>query len=149
MEKGSENIVADALSRVKCSAELNSLTLSTITSDLLQKVKDIYDQDSGIPEKIQQLTSGTYKGDKYTWEGVVLKRKGKIVMGNDELLRTTIIKHFHANAPLPIHEKVWSEISTNFIKSQGKSVIFVVVDRLSKYAHFMALTYLYTASSMA
>ncbi|GKA93365.1 reverse transcriptase, partial [Tanacetum coccineum] len=47
-KKGSENIVADALSRVEGSTELNSLILSTITSDLLQKVKDNYVQDSGI-----------------------------------------------------------------------------------------------------
>ncbi|GKD27815.1 transposon ty3-G gag-pol polyprotein [Tanacetum coccineum] len=57
-----------------------------------------YEQDSAAEEKIQQLTNGTYNGDKYTWEGSVLKRKGKIVVGNDELLETTIIRHYHANA---------------------------------------------------
>nr|GEU81047.1 retrotransposon-related protein [Tanacetum cinerariifolium] len=50
-------------------------------------------------------------------------------------------------------ERVWSEISMDFIvglpKSQGKSLIFVVVDRLSKYAYFMALSHPYTASSVA
>ncbi|GJR88425.1 retrotransposable element Tf2 [Tanacetum coccineum] len=131
-KKGSGNIVADALSRVEGSAELNSLILSTITSDLLQKVKDSYVQDSGIQEKIKQMINGTYSGNKYTWEGAILKRKGK---------------------PLPIPERVWSEISMDFIiglpKSQGKSVIFVVVDRLSKYAYFMALSHPYTASSVA
>jgi hypothetical protein len=33
--------------------------------------------------------------------------------------------------------------------SRGKSTIFVVVDRLSKYAHFMALSHPYTAVSIA
>nr|GEU91251.1 reverse transcriptase [Tanacetum cinerariifolium] len=55
--------------------------------------------------------------------------------------------------PLPIPNRIWSDISMDFIVgfpwSQGKSVIFVVVDRLSKYAHFMALSHPYTASTIA
>ena len=34
-------------------------------------------------------------------------------------------------------------------KSMGKSVIFVVVDRLNKYAHFMALVHPYTVIDVA
>ena len=33
--------------------------------------------------------------------------------------------------------------------SQGKQAIFVVVDRLSKYAHFMPLSHPYTALDIA
>lgn len=46
--------------------------------------------------------------------------------------------------PLPVPEMAWSHISMDFIeglpKSNGKDVILVVVDRFTKYAHFLTLS---------
>lgn len=55
--------------------------------------------------------------------------------------------------PFPIPDMAWSSISMDFIeglpKSGGKDVILVVVDRLTKYAHFIALSDPYTVKHVA
>ena len=55
--------------------------------------------------------------------------------------------------PLPIPERIWQHITMDFIEglpnSKGKQVIYVVVDKLSKAAHFMSLTHPYTATEVA
>ena len=54
---------------------------------------------------------------------------------------------------LPIPPAIWKDISMDFItslpKSRNKSVIMVVVDRLSKYSHFCALQHPFTTSTVA
>jgi hypothetical protein len=55
--------------------------------------------------------------------------------------------------PLPIPPTIWRDISMDFIvglpKSGNKSIIMVVVDRISKYAHLCALQHPFTTSTVA
>lgn len=54
---------------------------------------------------------------------------------------------------MDVPSQVWTDISLDFIEGlprvHGKSVILTVVDRFAKYAHFIALSHPYTASSVA
>jgi hypothetical protein len=54
---------------------------------------------------------------------------------------------------LPIPPAIWKDISMDFItglpKSGNKSVVMVVFDRLSKYAHLCALQHSFTSSTVA
>jgi hypothetical protein len=67
--------------------------------------------------------------------------------------KVEIIKTLGLLQPLAIPIQRWEEVSMDFItellKSKGKSVIMVIVDRLTKYTHFCALSHPFKASTVS
>jgi hypothetical protein len=66
------------------------------------------------------------------------------------------VKHCHYPGllePLPVPTLAWSFITMDFVedlpKSGNKNVILVVVDRLTKYAHFIVVAHPYTTNAVA
>jgi hypothetical protein len=55
--------------------------------------------------------------------------------------------------PLPIPTRAWTIVSIYFVeglpKSDGVDIILVVIDKLTKYGHFLPLSHPYTAQQVA
>ncbi|KAJ4814811.1 polyprotein [Rhynchospora pubera] len=90
----------------------------------------------------------------FYWPG--LKETVKEVVKNCEVCQLNKGEHVATPGllqPIPIPNEAWQGISMDFItnlpKSEGKTVVLVVVDRFTKYAHFLGLHHPYTAKEVA
>ncbi|KAJ1398529.1 Ribonuclease H-like superfamily [Sesbania bispinosa] len=84
----------------------------------------------------------------------LLYHRGRIFIPQESQLRLTLLTKFHAS-PVGGHSgiRVWDDIFMDFIThlppSYGKATIWVVIDRLSKFAHFIALPSQFSAATLA
>jgi hypothetical protein len=88
------------------------------------------------------------------WEGLktnVQKFASRCVVF--QLNKGEIIKTPDLLEPLVIRSQCWEEVSMDFItglpKFEGNTAIMVVVDRLTKYAHFFSLSHPFKESTVA
>lgn len=109
-KKGSESTAVDALSRVPNGVELCSIVLSSVSSDLLQQIKDSWANDVVLQQLISKIKDKTYTGSKYTWTNEELRRKGKLVIGSDEQLKKKLLSYFHCD-PIGGHSRM--QVTTN------------------------------------
>jgi hypothetical protein len=171
----------------------------------MTEVSASYVDDPACTKLIEELSVRPDSKPKYTFQGGILRYKGRLYVGITLDLRQKIFQAFHSSSfgghsgnrvtyhriqqnfywpqlkqfvekltseclvcqiskteripypglldPLPIPKAKWSEISMDFVeglpKSRGKDVILVVVDRLTKYAHFLALSHPYSVQKVA
>ena len=98
----------------------------------------------------------TYKQihERFSWKGL----KGEVIQHVREcnIYQQNKIEHTDPAGllqPLPISEQKWESISMEFItglpKVQGRDCLYVVVDQLTKFAHFFAISSDYSASQVA
>ena len=82
--------------------------------------------------------------ERFSWKGL----KEDVIKHVNECTTCQEYKDEHTHPtgllqPLPILKHKWESISMDFITrlpmTQGKDCIFVVVDRLTKFAHFFAI----------
>lgn len=82
-----------------------------------------------------------------------LKNASKIFVAECGICQWNKGEYMHPSyllQPLPIPDKIWEDIYMDFINglppSDGKTSIFIDFNRLSKYAHFSALSHPYTTA---
>lgn len=93
-KKGRENKAADSLSRV-LSGELAMILLTLENHDHFQKIKDRWVKDNEAAEIIANIQEQGEEHKGYTFVNQQLRRKGKLVVGNDSSSRQEILHTWH------------------------------------------------------
>ncbi|GKD68132.1 reverse transcriptase, partial [Tanacetum coccineum] len=149
-KKGTDNTVVDALSRVERQGALFSL-LVRVSNELMDAIIATWSQ-------IQVYKFVIKDSRTYTLRSIANHFHGSAVGGHSGVQATTkrLTTYFYWKGllqPLPIPDKIWQDLSIDFIESlpmsQGKSALLVVVDKLSKYAHFLPISHPFSASQVA
>ncbi|XP_068639459.1 uncharacterized protein [Aristolochia californica] len=162
---------ADALSR-KSEDSPQLSAISHPMPVLLDSIKEAHRSSSELQDLSQQITAGNMPSDLTLLDTLILYKSHNYLHHSSPLIATVVssyresyhegiqktlmrLRHdfYWAGMKISITSyvaacQVWADLSMDFIeglpRSFGKSIILVVVDRLSKYSHFIPLEHPYT-----
>nr|KYP74091.1 Retrovirus-related Pol polyprotein from transposon 17.6 [Cajanus cajan] len=98
---GHENVAGDALSRivhVEDYVECKNLTTHQLQFDLVDRIKNSWVSDVNIQKLISELEINAASHKHHTWHSGELRRKGKLLVGNDLKLRSDLLNWLHCSA---------------------------------------------------
>ncbi|XP_022154744.1 uncharacterized protein LOC111021922 [Momordica charantia] len=172
---GLENKAVDALSRLPHISQLTALSTPTLIDvnviktevaedpEFTKILEELQKDPDSVPRySLQQVVGGhsgflrTYKrltGELY-WPGMKAMTKAYVEQCHTcQKNKNLVVAPTGLLQPLAIPDRIWEDISMDFIeglpKSLGQDSIYVIVDRLSKYAHFIPLKHPFTAKTVA
>ncbi|KAI3742402.1 hypothetical protein L1987_60083 [Smallanthus sonchifolius] len=164
---GKANVVADALSRkdVRAPIRVKACQL-VVTSDVMREIERAQDEALkeenikkermvGQQDKLEYNTLGVRArfGREYRWPGM----KHEVTKYVSKCLTCSQVKAEHQKPygkiqPLDIPEWKWEHITMDFITklprtTKGHDTIWVIVDRLTKSAHFLPIRETFSSES--
>ncbi|RDY05431.1 Tf2-11, partial [Mucuna pruriens] len=158
-KRGKENHVAVQAVSLIINEDLSMIVEETIGGSLFKECDtraDVLSAQSTrittIPTEFHSSPWGGHSGIMRTYKRIAVvfywKHLSKDIEKFVQALKPAGLLH-----PLPIPVQVWEEVSMDFLgglpTSKGKDTIMVVVDRLTKCAHFISLRHPYSAKDVA
>ncbi|GJU09991.1 ty3-gypsy retrotransposon protein [Tanacetum coccineum] len=171
---GVTNQVADALSRMFEEEDNVMAAFMTLSQPLPGLISELRQENEAMDElqQIHQKLDRNEPMEGFRREQGLIVFRDRYYIGSESKLKELLLSEFHNTPtaghsgtkystqapggllqPLPTPSRVWEDVSMDFITGlpvyKGLSVIFVVVDRFTKYAHFGPLPASFNAPRVA